>query len=180
MTRLFLSVFICPVLMCRCSVLKSRSDPPALHFTGSTIINTGPRHCREPSGIVFSARRGALFVIDDEGTICELQLDGTLVNKKRIRKADLEGITLDPATGLSDNHDTLMLLTTDVTYVQATRFPGSSRRASPWMPTAICILQKTPVTLSNTYLMLLLNLNHQTTHPTTALHMRAELNGHTG
>jgi len=49
---------------------------------------------------VFSAKRDTLFIVDDEGTVCELQLDGTLVNKKRINRADLEGITLNPTTGL--------------------------------------------------------------------------------
>jgi len=100
MTRLFLCAFICPVLILGCSTFEFRADPQTPHFTGGTIINTGPRHCHEPPGIVFSARRGTLFAVDDEGTICELQLDGTLVNKKRINRADLEGITIDPATGL--------------------------------------------------------------------------------
>jgi uncharacterized protein YjiK len=100
MTRLFLYAFIYPALISGCSTFKSRSDPQTPHFTGGTVIKTGPRHCREPSGIVFSARRGTLFVADDESTICELRLDGTLVNKKRINRADLEGITNDPATGL--------------------------------------------------------------------------------
>jgi len=100
MTRLFLCAFIYLVLISGCSAFKFRADPQTPHFTGGTLINTDPGHCREPSGIVFSARRGTLFIVDDEGTICELQLDGTLVTKKRINRADLEGITIDPATGL--------------------------------------------------------------------------------
>jgi len=100
MTRLLLCAVICPFLISGCSAFKFRADPQTPHFTGSTFINTDRRYCREPSGIVFSARRGTLFVVDDEGAICELQLDGTLVKKKRINRADLEGLTLDPATGL--------------------------------------------------------------------------------
>ena len=100
MIKLFLCAFLCPVLISGCSAFKLRADPQTPNFTGSILLNTGPQHCREPSGIVFSAKRGTLFVIDDEGTICELQLDGTLVNKKRINRADLEGLTIDPATGL--------------------------------------------------------------------------------
>ena len=95
MKRLFLCAFICPALMCGWSAFKLRADPQTPHFTDRTLINTGPRQCREPSGIVFSPGRGTLFVIDDEGAICELQLDGTLVKTKRINRADLEGITLD-------------------------------------------------------------------------------------
>jgi len=48
---------------------------------------------------VFSKSRGTLFVVGDEGDICELRTDGTLVNKARIRKKDLEGITRNPVTG---------------------------------------------------------------------------------
>lgn len=100
MKRLFLCAFICPALVCGCSTFKFRADPQTPNFTDRTLITTSPRQCREPSGIVFSPGRGTLFVIDDEGTICELQLDGTLVKTKRINRADLEGITIDPATGL--------------------------------------------------------------------------------
>jgi len=100
MKRLFLCAFLCPALVCGCSAFKFRAGPQTPHFSASTLIKTDPRHCREPSGIVFSARRDTLFVVDDEGTICELQLDGTLVNKKRIHRADLEGITIDPATDI--------------------------------------------------------------------------------
>jgi uncharacterized protein YjiK len=100
MKRLFLCAFIYPALVCGCSAFKLRADPHAPGFTDRTLINTSLRQCREPSGIVFSPGRGTLFVIDDEGAICELQLDGTLVKTKRINRADLEGITIDPATGL--------------------------------------------------------------------------------
>jgi uncharacterized protein YjiK len=54
----------------------------------------------EPSGIVFHAKRGTLFVVGDEGDICEIQTDGTLVKQKRILNADFEGVTYIPLTGL--------------------------------------------------------------------------------
>ena len=55
---------------------------------------------KEPSGIVFHPTRGTLFVVGDGGDICEIKTDGTPVKQKRIRRADFEGITCDPATGL--------------------------------------------------------------------------------
>jgi uncharacterized protein YjiK len=54
----------------------------------------------EPSGICWHAQRKTLFVVGDEGDIYELTTDGTLMKEKRIRPADFEGITYDPATGL--------------------------------------------------------------------------------
>ena len=93
-------------------MFKPRSGPQTPHFTDSTLIRTDPRYCREPSGIVYSARRDTLFVVGDEGDICELLLDGTLIEKTHINKADLEGITIDPATGLlyAIKEDSMMIL----------------------------------------------------------------------
>jgi uncharacterized protein YjiK len=54
----------------------------------------------EPSGICWHAQRGTLFVVGDEGDLCEIKPDGELVSSKHIRDADFEGITYDPATGL--------------------------------------------------------------------------------
>ena len=54
----------------------------------------------EPSGIVFHEPRGTLFVVGDEGDICEIQTDGTAVKQAHIRDADFEGVTYDPATEL--------------------------------------------------------------------------------
>lgn len=53
----------------------------------------------EPSGICWHSRRGTLFVVGDQGGICEIETDGTLVKQKQIRDADFEGITHDPTTG---------------------------------------------------------------------------------
>lgn len=100
MKKLFPGVLVCLTAVFGCSTFQSRTDLQPLHFTSSTRVNTNPQYCREPSGIVYSTRRGTLFIADDEGDICELLLDGTLVNKTHIDRADLEGITIDPATGL--------------------------------------------------------------------------------
>ncbi|MCX8083232.1 MAG: SdiA-regulated domain-containing protein [bacterium] len=54
----------------------------------------------EPSGIVFHSQLKTLFVVGDEGDICEIYPDGTLIKQKRIRNADFEGITYNPSTGL--------------------------------------------------------------------------------
>lgn len=54
----------------------------------------------EPSGICWHAGRGTLFVVGDEGDICEMKTDGTMLRQKHIRDADMEGITYDPASGL--------------------------------------------------------------------------------
>jgi uncharacterized protein YjiK len=53
----------------------------------------------EPSGIVYHPQRNTLFVVSDEGWVAEIQKDGTPVAKYRVI-GDLEGITLDPETGL--------------------------------------------------------------------------------
>jgi len=54
----------------------------------------------EPSGICWHAQRQTLFVVGDEGDICEITADGVLVEQKHIRDADFEGVTWDPGTGL--------------------------------------------------------------------------------
>jgi len=53
----------------------------------------------EPSGICFHPLRKTLFVVSDEGEIAEIKTDGTPVFKLKI-PGDLEGITVDPQSGL--------------------------------------------------------------------------------
>lgn len=71
-------------------------EPPNYEIIG----NIDKINFNEPSGIVFHPSRKTLFVVGDEGHICEIQTDGTLVKQKLIRHADFEGITVDPSTGL--------------------------------------------------------------------------------
>lgn len=55
----------------------------------------------EPSGIVYHRQRDTLFVVGDEGDICEIAKDGRPIKQARLfARADLEGITCDPGTGL--------------------------------------------------------------------------------
>jgi uncharacterized protein YjiK len=54
----------------------------------------------EPSGICWHAHRETLFVVGDEGDICEITTDGVLVKQQHLRPADFEGVTYDPTTGL--------------------------------------------------------------------------------
>lgn len=56
---------------------------------------------REPSGIVYDRRRGTLFVVGDEGDICEMTTDGALLKQKALRPGtDFEGLAQVPQTGL--------------------------------------------------------------------------------
>jgi uncharacterized protein YjiK len=57
------------------------------------------QHILEPSGICFHPQRKTLFVVSDEGFVAEINKDGSPVANWEI-KGDLEGITLDPKTGL--------------------------------------------------------------------------------
>ena len=54
----------------------------------------------EPSGIVYHPSRGTLFLVGDDGDICEMTTKGAIVKKKLSGRADYEGVTCDPATGL--------------------------------------------------------------------------------
>lgn len=55
---------------------------------------------REPSGICYHAGRGSLFVVGDEGDLCEMRTDGIVVKSQKVRRGDFEGVTCDPCSGL--------------------------------------------------------------------------------
>ncbi|PLY04347.1 MAG: hypothetical protein C0625_16865 [Arcobacter sp.] len=57
----------------------------------------------EASGITYSKKSNSLFVVNDEGSIYELSLDGRILREKKLGKYDLEGITID------DENDLLLL-----------------------------------------------------------------------
>lgn len=69
------------------------------HFS-QQAENIDQVYFNEPSDIVFHAERGTLFVVGDEGDICEIQTAGILVKQKRILNADFEGVTYIPLTGI--------------------------------------------------------------------------------
>jgi hypothetical protein len=55
----------------------------------------------EPSGIVWHPDRGTLFVVGDEGELAEFTTDGERLQYRKLDTSrDLEGITVNPATGL--------------------------------------------------------------------------------
>jgi len=53
----------------------------------------------EPSGICFHSLRKTLFVVSDEGELTKIETDGTPVFRVKI-PGDLEGVTVNPETGL--------------------------------------------------------------------------------
>jgi len=56
----------------------------------------------EPSGIVYHTGRKTLFVVGDQGKLYEMKTDGTPVKQRDLANGgwrDLEGVTVDPATG---------------------------------------------------------------------------------
>ncbi len=53
----------------------------------------------EPSGLVYHPGRGTLFVVSDEGHVAEMSLSGDSLRQATIG-GDMEGITVNPATGL--------------------------------------------------------------------------------
>jgi uncharacterized protein YjiK len=55
----------------------------------------------EPSGIAWHPGRGTLFVAGDEGELAEFTTEGERLQHRKLASArDLEGVTVDPATGL--------------------------------------------------------------------------------
>jgi uncharacterized protein YjiK len=54
----------------------------------------------EPSGITFHTIRKTIFVVSDEGELHEMRRDGRPVRSQSLKHTDLEGITMNPSTGL--------------------------------------------------------------------------------
>ena len=75
------------------------SRPVALpyHWMG----NISQAGIAEPSGITYHPMRRSLFVADDSGSIWEIDAtDGALVQSKAVNGRDLEGLTVNPVTGM--------------------------------------------------------------------------------
>jgi len=75
-------------------------DPTAIVLAYDYVGDIDKLGFNEPSGIVYHAARGTLFVVGDEGDICEIETDGTPVKQTHVRDGDFEGVTYNPATGL--------------------------------------------------------------------------------
>ncbi len=76
----------------------AESRPVALPY--SWVGNITKSQIAEPSGITYHAARRSLFIADDSGSIYEVRLDGTLVQSKGLSERDIEGITVNPDTGM--------------------------------------------------------------------------------
>ena len=83
---------------------RSATDPEhvlcAVVFPYEWIGDIDKIGFNEPSGICWHAARKTLFAVGDEGDLCEITAEGTLIRRQHIRAADFEGVTYDPATGL--------------------------------------------------------------------------------
>ncbi len=85
------------------SACQSGSDPRDIVFPYTWGGNIDTSRFREPSGIVFHPGRKTLFVVGDEGDVCEMTTEGHVIRESRIGgegRRDLEGITCNPATGM--------------------------------------------------------------------------------
>ena len=76
----------------------AESRPVALPYNWMGSITK--ERIAEPSGITYHPTRRSLFIADDSGIIYELNLQGTLIQAKGVNELDIEGITMDPGTGL--------------------------------------------------------------------------------
>ena len=74
------------------------SRPVALPY--NWVGNITKSRIAEPSGITYHAARRSLFIADDSGSIHEVRLDGTPVQSKGLSERDIEGITVNPDTGM--------------------------------------------------------------------------------
>ena len=77
--------------------VEAGSRPVALPY--KWIGNIAKSRIAEPSGIAYDSARRSLFVVDDSGSIYEVQLDGTVVRSRMLNELDIEGITVNPETG---------------------------------------------------------------------------------
>ena len=99
MTNSSAKLLVVLILLAGCAAPIKNTDPLAIVLPSQWIGNIDQAQFNEPSGIVFYPESETLFVVGDEGDICEIQLDGALIRQKHIRNADFEGITFDPTTG---------------------------------------------------------------------------------
>ena len=74
------------------------SRPVALPY--NWIGNITHKQIAEPSGITYHPTRRSLFLADDSGSVHEVDLEGRLIQSKGLNERDIEGITVNPRTGL--------------------------------------------------------------------------------
>ena len=75
---------------------ESRPIPLPYNWIGSITKSK----IAEPSGITYHPTRHSLFIADDSGSVHEVNLNGRHIQAKGVQELDIEGITMDPGTGL--------------------------------------------------------------------------------
>ena len=75
---------------------ESRPIPLPYNWIGSIT----KKQIAEPSGITYHPTRRSLFIADDSGSVHEVNLHGMSIQAKGLNELDIEGITMDPSTGL--------------------------------------------------------------------------------
>ena len=76
--------------------IASRPSPLPYNWIG----NITQKQIAEPSGITYHPTRRSLFLADDSGSVHEVSLEGRLIRSKGLSERDIEGITVDPSTGM--------------------------------------------------------------------------------
>jgi uncharacterized protein YjiK len=95
------SLAVALIILACCTTRSPRTDSAASGLSPYQWLgNIDKSQFKEPSGMCFHLTRGTLFVVGDRGDVCEIRTDGTLIKQERIRRADFEGITHDPSSGL--------------------------------------------------------------------------------
>ncbi len=74
----------------------SRPVPLPYNWIGSITQS----QIAEPSGITYHPTRRSLFLADDSGSVHEVSLEGRLIQSGGLNERDIEGITVNPETGL--------------------------------------------------------------------------------
>lgn len=79
---------------------KPAADVPSFALPYDWAGNICQTPIAEPSGITYHATRKSIFVVSDEGELHEMRRDGRPVRSQSLNQTDLEGITMNPSTGL--------------------------------------------------------------------------------
>ncbi len=82
------------------SATKEAAESRPVELPYSWVGNITKSQIAEPSGITYHAGRRSLFIADDSGSIHEVRLDGSLAQSKGLSERDIEGITVNPDTGM--------------------------------------------------------------------------------
>jgi len=101
-THRVLSITLVWLACCSCTTAPRGpvTDPSRVVLPYEWVGNIDKGGFNEPSGILFDPGRGTLFVVGDEGQICEITTEGEMLrNATLIEGADFEGLARAPETG---------------------------------------------------------------------------------